>query len=478
MILLLQSHYELRKTVPLTPRLAQGKLFKHLERWGLCDETGTLWPLEHRDFKFVASSQKNLNSDAELNMDGAWVRLRIEFQKQPGSVVSKYDDSGFSAKIICIEEFVIPEELEAGFLSGAVSQLIKSSSLKLLLNANAETPSETFFFENEISVHKKSVEKFERVFESVQKSFESKGFFRARTPTLVPSGGVERYLSSFQSQYFDHRGNQHTVELPTSPEFSLKKLLCQGYSKVFDIARAFRNGGELSAWHEPEFWMLEWYRAGETLATVQKDTAEIVAKIAKQLGSTLTLPEVWPIFKVPQLFADVLGKPLEQLQEVSDFYLLAKQKCRSVTSTDDWDTVFSKVMMECVEPDLPNACFVEDFPIQMGALAQKIPQLPFVKRFEAYLCGVEICNGYQELTDFSEMKSRFDAIESARLVDKKPLQRDSVFEKQMGCGFPQAAGNALGLERVVALLLQHKGIGQLRPISFARQFPARQIPLD
>jgi lysyl-tRNA synthetase class 2 len=294
------------------------------------------------------------------------------------------------------------------------------------------------------------------------------------TPTLTPSGGCETYLNSFKTTYTTHQGNTIALELPTSPEFALKKILVEGASQVFHISRAFRNCGELSTWHEPEFTMLEWYHVGSSLNQILRETQDFVLCLADFLGSHLELPSCWPFFKVQNLFLDILNLNLDELQSTTDFLSASRHLSPSLRETDSWDDIFCKLFMEKIEPflKLQKACFVTHYPAQMAALAAPLfdangVPTNYVQRGEAYLYGVEICNAYLELTQSQIFKERIEKTHRLR----PNMARDLLFENAMAFGLPPSAGNALGLDRVVALLLGKEQIASLYPLPFLSQFP-------
>ena len=224
--------------------------------------------------------------------------------------------------------------------------------------------------------------------------------------------------------------------------------------------------------------MLEWYRANANLTDIMEDTQNLVSVLAELLGSTKDLPKQWPVFRVDDLFKKQLGLNLEHLQNRDQFYDQAKHLSHSITTQDDWDTIFYKLFMEKIEPFLltQKACFVSHYPIQMSALASqekiktsdgKIQERPFVERMEAYLYGTEICNGYFELNDSNVLQERFATTQKLR----PDILMDFGFKNAMLFGLPNCAGNALGIDRVIAILLDLDNISSLYPIPFLSQFP-------
>ena len=293
---------------------------------------------------------------------------------------------------------------------------------------------------------------------------------------------MEVYLNPFETNYIDHRGKSWQLQLPTSPEFALKKIMTEGTDKIFQLSRAYRNGGEVSKNHEPEFIMLEWYRAHATLRDIIEDTQNLVGTLAEYLGTHLDIPKQWPVYRVDKLFKDILSLDLEQLQNRDQFYEKVKKLSHSIVESDDWDSLFYKLFMEKIEPFLQQqkVCFVTHYPIQMGALAaqEKVNisdnetiSKPFVERMEAFINGIEICNGYLELTDAKELNERFQKTKNLR----SELKSDAHFENVMQFGLPVCSGNALGIDRVIAILLGLNEISSLYPIPFLSQFPKENV---
>ncbi|KAB8032223.1 amino acid--tRNA ligase-related protein [Fluviispira multicolorata] len=470
--LLLQNLFELRKVHSVTKRQSIGRVFFINSHMGLCDSSGSIWPvLLHKNIAI-----ENLKSGDILSFN-----CEIIFSNTKNK--NSYEDNCYLIeineivkKIPCLEDWknaVIPSPLPTkSFLFP--QQIITEERL-----------SNTHFYPSPSSERIKYIKQRNRCLERTKTFFNNRGFLNIETPTLVPSGGVEVYLNTFASEYIDHRDQKWQLELPTSPEFALKKIMSEGTDKIFQLSRAYRNKGELSHHHEPEFIMLEWYRSGATLQQIMHDTQTLVQTLAYFLGSSEELPKQWPQYRVDDLFKKLIHIDLEEVQDRDIFYAKAKQLSPSIIETDDWDSLFYKLFMEKIEPFLKEqtACFVTHYPIQMGALAaqevifvknknqQSNSTKPFAERCEAFLFGVEICNAYLELVDAENLLNRFQKTTQFR----KSLKRDPIFENTMQFGLPPCAGNALGIDRVIALLLGLKDISTLYPIPFLSQFIAETV---
>jgi elongation factor P--(R)-beta-lysine ligase len=272
--------------------------------------------------------------------------------------------------------------------------------------------------------------------------FASRGFVEVETPAIVPCPGLDVHLDAFAVTPAEEPGAAPRY-LATSPEYQMKRLLADGHARIFQICRAYR-AGELGARHNPEFSILELYRAGADVEAVMRDTEQLVAHVtggAIALGDRVvsTLPpfERLPFVEAYRRFAGL--DPDETLRLASD----------------DEDTLF-RTLVGVVEPGLAaldHAVFVTDFPAAQASLARKKAADPrLAERFELYVAGVELCNGFGELTDPVEQRARFDEDRAVRsAMGKVAYPIDERFMEALERGLPPCAGNAIGLDRLVAL---------------------------
>lgn len=456
----LKTFFELRKTKSLAKRICIGRLFEHEEKFGLADSSGFLWPV------FFETKGKKTVGDV-LVFHGEFQYLKTDITNK------KYDDIHYS---LFIEEILQKISCQETWENSIIPNPIPNLTEYSLKNKDFTT-----YYKSETKKRFQRIQKRIQCLERVKQFFLNRNFALMETPTLVPSGGCEVYLNPFQTNYIDHRLKQIPLQLPTSPEFALKKMLAELPDKIFQISRSFRNSGELSQWHEPEFFLLEWYRTNALLKDIIQDTQNLVLSIADFLGSHLDIPRSWPRFRVDELFLKLMNLDLNELQKTEDFYKAAKPLSISIVKTDDWNDIFCKLFMEKIEPFLKEqkACFVTHYPMQMAALAcveitKSGEKTNFVERVEAYLDGIEICNGYLELVDAKVLEKRVQQTKKIR----PELMVDTMFQNAMEFGLPPCAGNALGLERVIALLLGEKNIANLIPIPFLSQFKEGTIAQD
>ena len=283
-----------------------------------------------------------------------------------------------------------------------------------------------------------------RALASARSFFASRGYTEVETPLAVPSPGLDFHLDAFELSSGRY--------LSTSPEYQMKRMLSAGVGRIYQITRAFR-AGERGERHNPEFTILEFYRPHAGAEEIMRDTEQLVARIT---GGSVTLEgrriDLRPPFeRLPILdaFARWGGVSKDEALRLAD---------------EDEDRFFEKLAFE-VEPGLgtlDRGVFVVDYPISQASLARKSPRDPrFAERFELYVAGVELCNGFGELVDPIEQRARLEADQALRRAKKKPIYPiDERFLAALAT-MPESGGNAIGFDRLVALTCGTRRIGDV-----------------
>ena len=278
--------------------------------------------------------------------------------------------------------------------------------------------------------------------------FDGCGFVEVETPALVPAPALELHVSALEVH-----GAGAPRWLHTSPELHMKRLLCAGMPRIYQLCKTYRRD-ELGALHEPEFTMLEWYRAFAGSAEVMHDSEQLVAAGALALhgttqvaaaGGELDVAPPWERLTVRDAFSRYAGLELDQVLPDHD--------------------AFFRILAERVEPQLGRGkpTFLTHFPASMAALARLHEDDPrYAERFEAYANGIELCNGFGELTDPVEQRRRFaaDRDERARR-GLPPYPLNERFLRALEEGMPPSGGNALGFDRLAMLLLGAQRIDEV-----------------
>jgi lysyl-tRNA synthetase class 2 len=297
--------------------------------------------------------------------------------------------------------------------------------------------------------------------------FEAHDFTEVECGALAASPGNEAHLHAFATTRIRADGTAETLYLHTSPEFAAKKLLAAGETRIFEFARVFRNR-ERTRLHAPEFTMLEWYRAREDVGRVMEDTLALVRRAARIAGTGMLRHRdraCDPFAEAERLsVADAfrIHAGIELLDTLDDrgrgnrdlLATRAKRGGFQIAADDGWSDIFSKVLAAAVEPQLglDRLTLLTDYPRQEAALARPKPADPRLsERFELYACGVELANGFGELTDPAEQRARFEAEmdEKQRIHGERyPLDEDFLAALAQ---MPSASGVALGFDRLVML---------------------------
>jgi lysyl-tRNA synthetase class 2 len=295
--------------------------------------------------------------------------------------------------------------------------------------------------------------------------FDEQGFAEVETGILQVSPGNETHLHAPRTELTSAGGEQATRYLRTSPEFACKKLLAAGERRIFEFARVFRDR-ERGDLHLPEFTMLEWYRANAGYDAVMADSVVIIAHAAQATGigrfafrgktaDPFAEPELLTVAAAFERFAgiDLLATVADGEGDRAGLAAAAKHWVR-ITDDDTWSDIFSKVLVEHVEPNLGQGrlTVLLEYPAPEAALARAKPSDPRVaERFEVYACGVELANGFGELTDPREQRRRFASAmdeKQRRYGERYPLDEDFL---EAVAQMPDASGVALGFDRLVML---------------------------
>ena len=297
--------------------------------------------------------------------------------------------------------------------------------------------------------------------------FEARDFIEVEAGQLQVSPGNETHLHGISVTLRRHDGRTEPLYLHTSPEFACKKLLAAGETRIFDFARVFRDR-ERGVLHAPEFTMLEWYRAGGSLDDLMADCADLLQHAARACHSTqlrfrgavadpFVVPERLSVQDAFVRYADIdlLSSTPEGVPDLSILAMAARERKIRVAEDDSWSDLFSRILVEKIEPELGHgrSTILHHYPVHEAALARPCPADPRVaERFELYACGVELANGFGELTDPLEQRRRFEedmALKQRIYGEIYPIDEELLSALSL---MPPTSGIALGFDRLVMLL--------------------------
>jgi len=292
-----------------------------------------------------------------------------------------------------------------------------------------------------------------RLIATVRAFFAARDIWEVETPVLGQGGSTDVHLVSLSSLARTDKG-QRKLWLQTSPEFHMKRLLVADSGPIFQLAKSFRDG-EVGARHNIEFTMLEWYRPGFTLAQLIEETTALVAHVLPQSPGPVVYYRYRELFH-RHLEVDPFTTSLDTLRT------LAAQRghmSAQALAEEGRDTCLDLLMGMVIEPTLgqQELSVVVDYPASQAALARRHQDADgewVASRFELYLNGIELANGYDELTDAEEQRQRFDADNAERRRLGLPeVDVDAHLLAALEQGLPASSGVALGLDRLIQLAL-------------------------
>ncbi|MBU0732124.1 EF-P lysine aminoacylase GenX [Patescibacteria group bacterium] len=276
----------------------------------------------------------------------------------------------------------------------------------------------------------KKSNKFEQradIIDAIRAFFKNEGFLEVDTPCLVDLPGMEPYLDPLKTEKINGRGNKKDAYLITSPEYAMKKLLVDGFKRIYTICSCFRNGETPSSLHNTEFKMLEWYRADADYKDIMKDTENLIYFVNKKINNSD--------------FLEYQGKKID----------LTPPWSRKNHTGDEID--------EHLGWEKPE--FIIDYPAAEASLS-KINKEDKAERFELFIAGIELGNAFSELTDWQEQEKRLIREREERIkMEKIMYPVDNTFIEALKCGMPESGGIALGVDRLVMLLTNSRSLKEV-----------------
>lgn len=317
----------------------------------------------------------------------------------------------------------------------------------------------------------------------IRRFFELAEYWEVETPLLSHDTVVDAHLDPFRVAV-DDAGKQ-TVFLQTSPEFAMKRLMASGADRIYQITKSFRRG-ELGSRHNPEFTMAEWYAVGETYHQ-QMDFVESLLRSLHEFSSENFRRITYADAFAAVFSTDVAGLDCDGLKSLAQAHGIDIPKG---FANDDRDGLLNLLLAECVEPQLGVVgagrisgvaaadastggslpTFLYDYPASQSALACVRNETPPVaERFELYIDGIEFCNGYQELTDADELRSRIQTENTIRVREGlQALPISSRLLAAMDSGLPECSGVALGIDRLAMWLFNCDSLADVIAFPFDR----------
>ncbi len=316
-------------------------------------------------------------------------------------------------------------------------------------------------------------EKRIKIIRLIREFFWSNDFKEVETPVALRFSGQEPYLNPVPIILHDPHGEEHKFYLQTSPEFAMKKLLASGYEKIFQICKCFRDFEQFGGNHNPEFTMIEWYRAPGTIEEIMDDTENLFKFIAKQLNAdqiqykekNIKINVAWERATMREIWQKFIGVDLNDYLTAEKMATLALERGYTAETDEPYEDLFYKIFLNEIELKLgaEKPIIIYDYPEQMCSLSRLSKNdSRYSERFELYIGGLELANAFGELTDAKEQENRLEIDKQKRMsMSKETWPIDEEFIFALESGLPEAGGIALGVDRMIMLFTGVKDINEV-----------------
>ena len=321
-----------------------------------------------------------------------------------------------------------------------------------------------------IRKNKKNLEIKFTLLKNIREFFWAANFTEVETPIIVNLPGQEPYLSPLRSKIHDEKNNEYEGFLHTSPEYTMKKMLAVGFQKIFSICKCFRDKESFGGAHNPEFTMLEWYRAGADFYKIMDDVEALCNFISESINVSqksikfvrLHMKDLW------KKFVDV---NLDDYLDSEKMFALCEKKGYKPAKDEPYEDLFYRIFLTEIEPNLKGGIIAHHYPAAMAALAKLSDEdARYAERFEVYINGVEIANAFSELTDAREQLRRLKAEQNLRArLEKEVYEIDNDFIEAVKT-MPGSAGIALGVDRLAAIFADCQNIDDVITLPMSKMF--------
>lgn len=318
-----------------------------------------------------------------------------------------------------------------------------------------------------------------RIIQAIREFLVRRGFLEVETPMMqaVPGGATAKPFRTF------HNALGIDLYLRIAPELYLKRLLVGGFERVFELNRNFRNEG-ISTQHNPEFTMLEFYQAYATYEDLMQLTEELFGDLARAVnggsldleyqGHRINLAPPWQRYRLVDSLVEVGGLPLAALNDVEQTVQIARSLGLGAEKYEGHGKLLTKIFDLLVEPKLIQPTFISHYPLEVSPLSRRNEADPSVTdRFELFIAGREMANAFSELNDPRDQRERFQRqIEARQAGDEEAHLMDDDYIRALEYGMPPAAGEGIGIDRVVMLFTDSASIREVIP--FPHQRPEKK----
>lgn len=308
--------------------------------------------------------------------------------------------------------------------------------------------------------------------DTIRSFLRSREYLEVETPLLVASPDIEPTLTPFETVALTPDGSKYPAGLITSPEYSMKKLLGSGCEKIFTLTKVFRNMESFEGIHNPEFTMLEWYTQGKDMFDCMDETEELVRTVFDSFGRDAGIIERK---SVPELFLELVDVDLANASQQDLFDACVRLEIHTDPSDTESD-LFYRIFLAKIEPTFVDRnIFVHTYPKYQAALARLTSDGKFGERFELYYRGVELCNGFTELTNPIEQRLRFEEESKVRRdMGKTTFPIDEDLLNLLASIRNPSFGNALGVDRLLMVATGKHSLEEVLPFSAKKLFKVEE----
>lgn len=285
--------------------------------------------------------------------------------------------------------------------------------------------------------------------------FWSEGFLEVETPLILKVPGQEPYLSPMPIAMHNERGEEFNGYLHTSPEYTMKKMLAAGFENIFSICKCFRDYESFGGMHNPEFTMVEWYRANADFGALMDDVEALISFIHEKISgqdSGFRIQDSIKKVHMRDLWKEYVGVNLDDYLDREKMFKLCVEKKYNPKADESYEDLFFRIFLNEIEPKLKDmgSVIIHHYPAQMAALSRLSKDDPrYAERFEVYVNGIELANAFSELTDANEQLRRLEEERKLRgTMGKDVYDIDMEFVGSLKT-MPPSAGIALGVDRLV-----------------------------
>ncbi len=310
---------------------------------------------------------------------------------------------------------------------------------------------------------------------AIREFFWSKNFLEVETPTILKYPGQEPYLSPMELTIHNEKKGKFPAFLHTSPEYTMKKMLAAGFEQIFSICKIFRDHESFGGLHNPEFTMIEWYRAHVDFHAIMNDCEDLLNFLKQTMSEVNTELKIKKIERISmrELWQHYIGVNLDDYLEKDAMFHLSQERGHTPSKDEGYEDVFYRIFLNEIEPKLTNrgALIIHHYPALMAALSKLSEIYPgYAERVEVYIHGIEIANGFSELTDPDEQLRRLEEEQKQRKkLGKKVCPIDMDFIEGVK-HMPPSAGIALGIDRLFMALTGCKNIDDVIALPASQLF--------